>query len=435
MTTVDNPEAVIEEHPPGYRLADGELQLRFHPGQTATWLSEARIVAMLAGTQSGKTSFGPYWLEREIQRKGLGDYLAVTATFPLLNLKMQREFLHVFQNWFNLGVWRAADRVFESYEKHHGAPAWRVIFGSATNPESLESATANAAWLDEVGQHQFQHQAWEAVQRRVSLTQGRILCTTTLYEFGWFKTEVYDPWVRGDTHVDVIQFDSKTNPAFSQEAYERARETLPRWKFDLFYRGVYTRPAGMIYDCFDESTCVIPRFEIPREWPRYTGHDFGPTNTAAVWFAQDPGTGFLYMYREYLDGGISAFDHAQRYKTYSEGERVMRRVGGSNTEDGWRESFTAAAWPIQKPRLQAVDAGIDRVYGWMAQNKLFVFKDCSRYLDELLSYSRVLDDLYNPTEKIDSKSSYHLMDATRYILGDFSPERAEVRQTVKVVRH
>ena len=432
--TTEAPE-VIEAHAPGYLLSNGELQLRFHPGQTKAWLSEAEIIAVLASTQGGKTSFGPYWLQREIETRGPGDYLAVTATFPLLNLKMQPEFLHLFRDWFNLGVWRAADRVFESHDRLHGAPSWRVIFGSAANPESLESATAKAAWLDEAGQHQFGHGSWEAINRRVSLAQGRILITTTLYEFGWLKTEVYDPWVAGATHIDVIQFDSLVNPAFPVEAYERAKANLPRWKFDLFYRGVYTRPAGMIYDCFDEEVCIIPRFQLPVEWPRYVGHDFGPNNTAALWIAQDPVTGFLYMYREYLDGGLSAFDHAQKFKSYSVNERIIKRVGGSNTEDGWRESFTAAGWPISKPRLQAVDAGIDRVYGWMNQNKLFVFSDCRRFIDEVLSYSRVLDAMYNPTEKIDAKSTFHEMDALRYILGDFSPERAALRETVKVVQH
>ena len=110
--TTEAPE-VIEAHAPGYLLSNGELQLRFHPGQTKAWLSEAEIIAVLASTQGGKTSFGPYWLQREIETRGPGDYLAVTATFPLLNLKMQPEFLHLFRDWFNLGVWRAADRVFE----------------------------------------------------------------------------------------------------------------------------------------------------------------------------------------------------------------------------------------------------------------------------------------------------------------------------------
>lgn len=39
---------------------DGQIQLDFHPGQARAWLSKARFVFMLAGTQGGKTSFGPW---------------------------------------------------------------------------------------------------------------------------------------------------------------------------------------------------------------------------------------------------------------------------------------------------------------------------------------------------------------------------------------
>ncbi len=387
---------------------------------------------VVCGTQWGKTVFGPHWLEREIRLKGPGDYLAITATFPLLRLKMLKEFLELFQNILNLGTWKAGDLVFESHDIIHSAPAWRVIFGSATNPESIESATANAAWLDELGQHQFQRQAWDAVIRRVSIPRGRILGTTTLYEFGWFKTEIFD---RKSSDIEIIQGDSTVNPAFPQDEYDRAKETMPRWKFNLFYRGIYERPAGVIYDSFDEQVCRIKRFAIPKEWPRYVGQDFGPNNTAALWYAQDPVTGWLYLYREYLEGGLSAFDHAQKFKQLSGGENIIRRTGGAHAEQGWRDAFTSAGWPMVEPRLHEVEAGINRVYGWHQTNRLFIFDDLHGYLDEKMSYSRKLDDDYQPTEEIDNKSRYHLMDAERYLLGDFTPEMAENKQTTQVVRN
>ena len=57
-----------------------KLRLNLHPGQTKIWDSERRFVFIIAGTQSGKTTFGPWWLKREIDKRGPGDYLAVTAT-------------------------------------------------------------------------------------------------------------------------------------------------------------------------------------------------------------------------------------------------------------------------------------------------------------------------------------------------------------------
>ena len=413
---------------------DGELRINFHEGQARAWKSKRRFVIMSGSTQVGKTCFGPHWLDREIQERGPGDYLAVTATYDLLKLKMLPEFLLVFDKYLRLGRWKPGDRVFESYARHHGAAAWRVIIRSAQNPEASESATAQGVWCDELGQHQFPRETWEALIRRLSLSQGRVLGTTTLYELGWLKTELYDRAKAGDESIDWIEVDALTNPAFPRAEYLRAKATLPSWKFNMFYRGLYDRPAGLIYDAFDPGVCKIRRFKLPDNWPRYVGHDFGPTNTAAVWYAQDPGTGYLYVYRTYHKGGLAASDHAQEFKRLSSGENIIKRTGGAVAEDGWREAFTAAGWPITKPREREVEVGINRVYGWHQQNRLFVFDDVQEYLDEKLSYSRELDENYKPTEKIDQKSKYHLMDAERYILSDFAPEtvpgttRPEIRK-------
>lgn len=433
MTTA-TPQKTIPDFRDLQKQPNGKVKvhLNFHEGQSRAWSSDKRWVFLIGGTQVGKTCFGPHWLEREIQRCGPGDYLGVTATFPLLKLKMLPEFLYVFDTLFHLGTWREGDKVFTSHDRHHGAEAWRVIFGSATNPESIESATAKAAWLDELGQLQFKREAWEATLRRLSLAQGRVLGTTTLYGLGWLKNEVFDPWQEGNPDIDVIQVDSIVNPAFPQAEYDRAQKTLPRWKFNLFYRGQFEKPAGLIYDAFDETVCKIKRFALSKDWPRYTGHDFGPNNTATVWYAQDPGTGYLYAYRSYHAGGLSAFDHAQKFKELSEGENIIKRVGGAQHEEGWRESFTAAGWPIQKPREKDVEIGINRVYGWHQQNKLYVFDDLLDYLDEKTGYSRKLDDRYEPTEEIENKSHYHLMDAERYIISDFAPESVEGMREIKV---
>ena len=51
---------------------EGKLGINLHPGQTRAWESGARFVAMMAGTQGGKTAFGVDWLHREIKAKGLG---------------------------------------------------------------------------------------------------------------------------------------------------------------------------------------------------------------------------------------------------------------------------------------------------------------------------------------------------------------------------
>src|SRR3990167_3536484 len=93
------------------------------------------------------------------------------------------------------------------------------------------------------------------------------------------------------------------------------------------------------------------------------------------------------------------------------GLKTRRGCGeGEEGGAGARESFTAVGWPIMEPRLHEVEAGINRVYGWHKANRLFIFDDMVQYLDELMSYSRKLDENYQPTMEIRDKSRYHLLD-------------------------
>ncbi len=436
-----------------FHHSGNRLTYHFHAGQLRAWNSRARFIAVLAGAQGGKTSFGPPWLLREIARCGPGDYLVVTPSFPLLEKKLLPEFLSLFQQQYALGHYTASpsrtftfnasgeSRLFgqASAVWTHGfdpasSPPTRVLFGYADDPESLESATVKAAWLDEAGQKKFRLGAWEAVLRRLSLHMGRVLITTTLYSLGWLKQKLWEPWCAGDPDVDVVRFDSIQNPAFPLVEFERARRDLPRWKFDLLYRARFTRPAGQIYDCFDrrpatEGGATCPRFTIPRDWPRFLGVDFGASNMAAVFYAQEPSTGRLYLYRTYHRGGLSVPGHVRALLHGEPG--IPRAVGGSSGENDWRREFAAAGLPVRAPRLHDVELGIDRVYGAHQRGEIIVFDDLTEYLEEKESYARVLDPAGSPTDEIEDRHSYHLLDAERYVIGDV---RAIARPVLRVGR-
>lgn len=428
---------------------EGKIQLNFHPGQWQAWESKKRFVAVLSGTQGGKTSFGPLWLYREIQRRGPGDYLIVTPTFTLLELKALPEFRSYFETILQLGRYVSSpSKSFtfspEGEQRTFGykpEQPTRVLFGYAADPESLESATAKAAWLDEAGQKKFKLAAWEAILRRLSLAMGRALITTTPYDLGWLKLRIWDRWKAKDPDIDVIRFDSTENPIFPPAEFERARRDLPPWKFDMFYRAIFTRPAGMIYGSFDELQHKCPRFAIPNDWPRFLGLDFGGVNTAGMFYAKEPNTNpeKYYLYREYKAGERSAVEHVkyllkpQSDPNLSDGLKrycvnepgIPFTVGGSKSEGQWRREFAAGGkvrgetipgLPIRGPEFTDVEVGIDRVYGAHARSQIIVFDDLAGYLEEKLTYSRELDKNGEPTEKIEDKETFHYMDAERYIV-------------------
>lgn len=408
-------------NPRPYTVENGEIVLKFHANQWRAWDSAKRIVAILAGTQGGKTSFGPAWMFREIQRRGPGDYLVAAPTFPLLGLKTIPEYKRYFE-----AVTAVARYVGSPTKKLIVTPSGQrmlfgreyddetaIFFGHAQDPDSLESMTAKAAHADECGQKKFKLGSYEAIMRRLSIHEGRLLITTTPYYLGWLKKRIHDPGLAGDPHIDLIRFASIDNPAFPRDEWERARRELPQWKFDMFYRAIFTRPAGMIYDCFDEARHVVEPFRIPPDWPTALGIDFGGVNTAAVSIAIDKANSKYYLFDEYHEGGRTAQQHAL---ALTGGVRGVLAYGGAPSEDQWRQEFGAGGLVVNRPPVSDVEVGIDRVYSALKNGRLHIFNTATGVIDELLAYSRVLDDAGEPTELIEDKNSYHKLDALRYVM-------------------
>jgi hypothetical protein len=393
---------------------DGTLNIYPHEGQAAAWASTARFTAMIAGSQGGKTSFLPLWLWNEIGKCGAGDYLAVTATYDLFKIKLLPECLSVFHALFPKGKFYRGDKIY-------GLPdGTRILLRSASNPESLESATAKAAICDEAGQNQFRLEAWEAIQRRLALFQGRALIGTTIYNLGWLKTQFYEKWLGQDPDYRVIQFPSTMNPAFPRREFERLRRTLPRWKFSMFYQGQYDRPPGLIYSDFsleyrDDGGHRVHAFTIPPTWERFVGGDFGGVNTAMLYIARDPDADVYYAYGESLEGGLTTKEHAEKALLKVKGTNIRNWYGGSKSEDQQRRDYSTYGVKFREPRVADVEAGIDRVIGLIKESRLYVFDTCIGLLDELGTYSRKVDSQGQILTEIENKSAFHRIDALRYV--------------------
>src|SRR5476649_2816595 len=69
-----------------------------------------------------------------------------------------------------------------------------------------------------------------------------------------------------------------------------------------------------------------------------------------------------------------------------------------------------------RPEVQSIEVGINRVFAAFAQNQILVFDDLHGFLDELQSYGRELDEMGEPTEKIEAKEPFHILDAVRYVI-------------------
>ena len=224
---------------------------------------------------------------------------------------------------------------------------------------------------------------------------------------------------------EAFHFTSHDNPYISEDALGELIQDMSKQSYrqEILAEDDDLSATQLVYGKFNEATCKINRFEIPKEWPRYVGHDFGGANPAALFLAQDPATGYFYAYQEYLPGaGRSTAQHVEEFKRITEGATVLKRAGGSHQEDEIRQGYSAHGWPIQEPKIHKVLPQVDRVIGLMELNKYFIFNDLHRYLEEIMNCLWKMDSQGIITNDILNEQNYHLCACARYILSDFTPE-------------
>lgn len=447
-------EIVVHEQDgsqPLYRVykKDKIVDIYLHSGQRRAWDSDKRFVFMIAGKQSGKTIFGPLWLFREILKFGKGDYLAISATADLFIAKMMPALKQFFINELGIAKYWGGDRVLELCDLDSGKfgavnasdheKMWgRIILRTAESEPGMQSFSALAAWMDEPGL--YAPTVYKDVRGRLSLAAGPALGTTTPYDMGWLKKDIYDPWEKGDPEIDVIHFISTVNPFFSQAEYDSLERTMQPYQFALDYKGSFGRPPAAIYEDFvdalkEDGGHKVKRFVIPNEWPRMVAVDPGIVNPGKIWVAHDTKADVYYLYRAVKGGKRrDAKEHARDDVQLAKdgGERVIWWAVGAKAEKYWREDYKAAgALGVREPDTMDVEEGIDRMNQLIRQHRLFVMDDLREWIDEVMSYSREIKN-GEVTKNIKDKATFHLMDASRYFAVQVVKKRLDWKVEDKV---
>lgn len=256
---------------------------------------------------------------------------------------------------------------------------------------------------------------------------------------------------------EAFHFTSYDNPFLSLEGLDEITQDMSRDSLlkEIMAEDDDEQANVLVYGCFNEDICKIPRFEIPTNWNVYTGHDFGIANPAALFLAEDPSTGFFYCFREYMPSrGKSTYENVQEFKRLAvlPGElnrdevrvgkeeprlyNILQRVGGNQTSEGEiRQGYSSQGWPITAPYITKVNAQVDRVKQIMEKHKIFVFSDLYGLLTQLNTCMWKLDEHGKPTNEIKNEARFHLLACLRSVCSIFTPEtvRPSKKAGVQVV--
>jgi PBSX family phage terminase large subunit len=299
--------------------------------------------------------------------------------------------------------------LIESYNKSEGlitlTNGSQILFGGLDDPLKLGSLELGWAGIDEA--IESVEDDWNMIEGRLRLADVPhvIMAATNPGPPAHYLHRMFFTLGKGE----VYQAGTLDNPQLPEDYRQRMQEFEGTY-YDRYVLGQWVGMEGLVYSAFDEKGCVIPRFEIPKSWLVYSGHDFGDAHTVALFLAENPGTGEFFGFSEYLPGSEKGIhDHVQDFKEITAGYNVIRRAGGNHAEGQIRQGYASQGWPISEPK-HSMDTKLQRklVQGLFRLNKVYIFNDMVNCHRELLSMAYKKDGS-TLTDQIENESRFHLL--------------------------
>ncbi|EMF20400.1 phage terminase large subunit [Streptomyces gancidicus BKS 13-15] len=192
-----------------------------------------------------------------------------------------------------------------------------ILVAGGDRPEKFLSADLDRIFVDEGVEISLD--LWETLITRLrgkAPTYKQImLATNPSHPQHWIKRRA------DEGRLTMITSGHRDNPAYvlpdgtltpEGRDYLSKLEALTGVRRQRLKEGRWTAAEGVVYEEWDDTVHVVDRFDVPAEWPRIWGVDFGFTNpfTWQCW-AIDP-DGRLYLYRELYMTRRTVDQHARQ---------------------------------------------------------------------------------------------------------------------------
>lgn len=220
--------------------------------------------------------------------------------------------------------------------------------------------------------------------------------------------------------------------------YQARLDNLPEAMRKAFRDGSWDAFAGQYFTEWSHERHVVPRFDIPAEWLRYAGIDWGYAAPWAVEWAAIDEDGRAWVYDELYSTQVGEADQAQRILAAEEkhGHRAGVRYGDDAMWAGRGSAKSVArVYAEQGCHLREARKG-ERLSGWQrVRTYLADGPACVQHRDlgwDTCPMLHVLDGAapnlvrtlptlpYDTTagrfEDVDTKAEDHAADALRYLL-------------------
>lgn len=271
------------------------------------------------------------------------------------------------------------------------------------------------AWLDE----EHPEDIFEELMLRCADTPygGKLLLTMTpLKGMTWVHSKFVEDDLDGFDYVTISGLD---NPFVSSVKLRRATKHLSEASQQSRLFGSFTVQTGLVYSEFRRDIHVIEDREIPEDWPRYRGIDFGTRNPfSCIWVAHDLDSDTLHIYREYYQTEKTTLENGNMVYALSKRDpRVAWTSADPESKDGRLTLARYCDIPTKPaPKHLGVIEGIHHVKKWLAIDvegypAMYIHQSCKKLIREMRGYRWAVDQKKDrPVKRND-----HGLDALRYI--------------------
>lgn len=208
----------------------------------------------------------------------------------------------------------------------------------AEQPDNLRGVKLRGLVIDEIASIRNWEWLWKEVIRP-TLTDysapGMFISTPKgfnhfyeLFQRGQADDPLYKSW----------RFTSYDNEHIKKEEIDLAKLELSEDTFAQEFLADFRRFAGLAIPMFDRNIHVIDPFEVPNEWQRVRGFDYGSNDpTASLRIAVDQ-DGNMFAERAYKQRGAVIRDHATAVLAQDYGLGYMP-IYGDPSGDQWEREF------------------------------------------------------------------------------------------------
>ena len=246
----------------------------------------------------------------------------------------------------------------------------RMTLGGMDDPDKFLSGGYDVVYYNQCEQATLDE--WEKLKTRCNgrsgrwkTKDGRVLhqllgdCNPDSH-LHWIKKREQDGKLRlvNCTHADnPLLFRDGDYTVLGRKTVADLESSLTGVRYQRGFLGQWVSAEGQVYE-FDRDKHVISDLPDMRLWQKYRAIDFGLTHPfVCLWFALNPKTGTLILYREWRRTNMLVADHAKEIMKASWGERTQFTVADHDAEDNL--TLTRAGIPTRlanKSVLQGIDA-------------------------------------------------------------------------------